>query len=149
MKERRYFQFFREWHDLLQEIENTETRCKIYDWIVNFALNGIEPAKEDVAGVDKMGKICWCALLPQLQNSRKNFVNGSKSKGAPKGSRNAAKFVVPTLNEVLNYFAKMQYNSDGETFFDYNETTGWDNAKRHFKTWRAAADRWEERQDDF
>lgn len=126
-------------------VSNPETKCKLLTMIIEYALNGNEPTKGDLAGLDDVGRIYWTTVFPSIRNSRKNYVNGCKSKGAPLGSRNAAKFEIPTLKEVIAYFKNKQFASDGELFFDYNEQTGWESAKRHFKNWRAVADRWEER----
>ena len=133
MKERKYVQFFREWWEFLREIEDDAIRVKIYDMAMAFSFDGIAPTKEELQSMDKLQKAFWLGLFPSLKNSRQHYLNGSKSPGAPKGSRNAAKFIIPTLDEVRAYFG----------------VRGWNVCKRHFKTWQAAADRWEEKGNEF
>lgn len=149
MKERGYFQFFREWYEPLQIISNAGVKLRLLEMIVVYSLDGKEPTNEDLSGLDDVGRMYWETTFPKLQNSRKNFLNGSKSKGAPKGSSNAAKFKIPTLGEIYAYFGSNNFSSDPDRFFNYNESMGWDGCKKHFKDWKTAADRWEEMGGDY
>lgn len=149
MKERRYFQFFRNWYEPLTFVRDRDVKLRLLEMIIEFSLYGKEPTKEELSRLDEVGRMFWETNLSSLKNSRKNFLNGSRSPGAPKGSRNAAKFEIPSLDDVYAYFGSHGYVSDPNQFFDYNSVTGWNNCKKHFKNWETAADRWEEKGDEY
>ncbi len=148
-KERKYFQFYREWWELLQEVDGCETRYSVIAMIIDYALDGIEPDAEELQSLDKIGRMCWKGIYPQLKSSRAHWKSGGQSQGAPKGNKNAAKFKIPTLEEVEQYFKSKNYEGNPESFFDHNECIGWEGCKKHFKTWQLAADRWEEHVDEY
>ena len=148
-KERKYFQFYRDWWYILQEVDDCDTRYRVIAMIIDYALDGIEPEAEDIQSLDRFGKLCWMGVFPQLKSSRNHFKSGCQSQGAPKGNNNASKFKIPTLEEVKNYFNSKNYEGDPERFFDHNEEIGWEGCKKHFKTWQLAADRWEELVDEY
>lgn len=148
-KERKQITFFRNWYDSINLVEDEAARLALYDAIFHYCFDGEEPTHIEQ---HKEANFVWRFLLPLLKASRRQFLNGIKSKGAPKGNKNAkktgreesvGKFTIPTLEDIGAYFGQMCYNSDPEGFFDYNESVGWKSAKRNFSNWKEAADRWE------
>ena len=124
-------------------IDDPSTRLLVGDMLLKYAFDGVIPIDTEVKELDAEGRIFWRAVFPQLESSRKHFECGCKSKGAPKGNKNAKKFVVPTLEQVRAYFVENDFESNPEMFFDYNSATDWEACKKHFKDWETAADRWE------
>ena len=148
-KRRKYVQIFREWWEPLSGIDDKEEKLTIMEMVMNYAFNGKEPTKNELSNLSAVGVMYWNLTFPNLRSSRKNYENGCKSNGAPKGSRNAAKFLIPTLDEVKRYFDERGYESAAERFFDFNESIGWASTKKHFKSWQQAADRWVEKGEEF
>lgn len=148
-KERKYVQYYRDWWEALKMINDPSTRLLVGDMLLEYAFDGIIPSDNDISELDAEGRIFWRAVFSQLKSSRTHFECGCKSKGAPKGNTNAKKFAVPTLDEVRRYFDTHHYECDPEDFFDYNEASGWETAKKHFKNWETAADRWEVRGEEY
>ena len=138
-KERKYFQFYRDWWYILQEVDDCDTKYRVLAMIIDYALDGIEPEAEDIQSLDKFGRLCWMGIFPQLKSSRDHFKSGI----TPKRNDNRTKFKIPTLEEVEHYFKSKNYEGDPEMFFSYNERVGWEGCKKHFKTWQDAADEWE------
>ena len=149
LKERAYFQFFRDWYEPLQIVDDPNTKFVLLDAVIRYSLYGDEPTESDMKEWGAIGAMYWKTIFPNLKKSRQNFLNGVNSPGAPKGNKNAAKFETPSFDMIERYFEIKGFRSDPKSFFDYNERTGWENAKRHFKTWQVAADRWEEMGDEY
>ena len=143
MKERKYIQYYRDWWETLQMIDDPGTRLLVGDMLLKYAFDGVLPPDNDIKELGADGRIFWRAVFPQVDSSRKHFESGCKSKGAPKGNKNAKKFVVPELEQVRAYFEENDFESNPDEFFDYNGVTGWESCKKHFKDWETAADRWE------
>lgn len=80
---RDYFTFYRSYYESLQDLDK-EDRLIIYEAIMNYMFNGIEPT------LDGIPKIIYGLIRPTLLKSKKLSENGKKG-GAPKGNTNAKK----------------------------------------------------------
>lgn len=78
-----YFTFYRSYYESLQDL-NKDDRLIIYEAIMNYMFNGIEPA---LAGIPK---IIYGLIRPTLIKSKKLSENGKRG-GAPQGNQNARK----------------------------------------------------------
>lgn len=78
-----YFTFYRSYYESIQELKE-EDRLTIYEAIMNYMFNGIEPK---INGIPKM---IYGLIKPTLEKSKKLSDNGRKG-GAPKGNVNAKK----------------------------------------------------------
>lgn|GEM_PF-4922291 len=135
-RQRGYFPFFRSYYDTISDLDDA-AQLQMYRAIVQYSLDGIEPTLTGFCST------LWKAMFHTLRNSRKQYENGIKG-GAPKGSANAKKWAIPTLEDVESYCKEKGYQMDGSKFFDYNEARGWAKAKS-FKDWKEAADLWEQK----
>ena len=80
---RDYFSFYRSFYEQISIVPDELTRLAMYEVLTNYALNHEEP-KEDM---NTMVKIFWLGVKPLLDNTWKQYKNGSQG-GAPLGNTN-------------------------------------------------------------
>ena len=56
------------------------------------------------------------------------------------------KFVKPTPKEIEQYALSVDFNLDGEYFFDYYQSKGWMVGRSPMKDWQAAVRCWKQRE---
>lgn len=103
-KDRQYFTFFRSYFNSIDKCP-TEMQLPLYKAIAQYSLNFIEPDFSDSPHANILEAI-WEGILPNLKNSNKNFMNGSKG-GCPKGTKK------PTM--IGNKNAQKQNPNETET----------------------------------
>jgi hypothetical protein len=56
--------------------------------------------------------------------------------------KKVSKFQIPTIDEIIFYFAEIGNQTEGQRFFDYYTSNGWMVGKNKMKDWKAAARNW-------
>lgn len=62
-----------------------------------------------------------------------------------RGSKDAARFEKPTVEDVAEYCEERKNGLDARTFFDFYESKGWKVGAARMKDWRACVRTWERR----
>lgn len=135
-KQREYFLFFKSFQDVITDLDDA-AQLQLYRAIAKYGLYGEEPTLTGIAAT------LWKAFFPTMRNNRKNYENGLKG-GAPKGNTNAKKWVKPTLEDVEAYCTAKGYKINPDAFFNRYCATDWEDARKKYKSWQDAADKWEE-----
>ena len=101
--------------------------------IINQTLTnlGKQAQKKDVQKVNGFGK-----KEKSSAKKERNFI--------PKDSEGNAKFIIPKLSEVQEYFVSQKFPSvESEKFYNYFQSNGWlVGGRTKMKDWRAAARNW-------
>jgi hypothetical protein len=56
--------------------------------------------------------------------------------------KKVSKFEIPTIDDIIFYFAENGNQTEGQRFFDYYTSNGWMVGKNKMKDWKAAARNW-------
>lgn len=75
-------------------------------------------------------------------NVNVNVNDNDIKKKDPKGSKEKAHFVPPTLENVIGYCREKGYKVDAERFIDFYESKGWMVGKNKMKDWKVAVRNW-------
>lgn len=131
--DRGYFPFFRSFYEAAAVLPDTD-RLAFYDAITEYGLNGNIPPN-----LGGMAKALFVMAKPNLDNSRKQYLNGKKG-GAPKDNRNAVKR--PTINEVRAYCEEYAPNISADRFLEHCEAQEWKWRNPKIKDWRDELEVW-------
>ena len=69
-----------------------------------------------------------------------NISSNSNREG---GKKSQAKFIPPTLEEIIAHCAEMGYSLNAEKFFNHYTTVGWMVGRNKMKNWKTALAKWE------
>ena len=153
-----------------------ETRAKVYDAVMDYAFDGIEPNETGVV------MAMFLMMKPIIDANNQRYENGCKG-GRPKNQNkteikpnnnqnetkvepnkdkdkdvdkekesvkkkvaNASHFQKPSLEQVMAYCQARNNTVDAERFMDFYESKGWKVGNQPMKDWEAAVRTWEKRE---
>ena len=82
--ERESIVFYRSFYEAISQLQDAETKNKVYEAVFEYGLNGNEIELTGIAGA------LFTAFKPQIDKNNKRYENSLKG-GAPKGNSNAKK----------------------------------------------------------
>lgn len=166
---------YRSFRDAAKQMPDEE-RLKFWDALMDYALDGIEPDLDGIAG------IVFTAIRPTIDTRTESVLQGAKG-GRPKkgGSENSKrgvletekggfekpktyaeaeaeeeadkkekhskkKFDPPTVEEVRSYCAERGNNVSPDAFVDFYASKGWKVGNAPMKDWKAAVRTWESKE---
>ena len=167
---RKQFTFYRSFWEGIKEIKSVSARCAVYDAIVGYALDGVEPALEKLPDA---ARIAFKLAKPNLDAARKKAEGGAKSATStskdtdkipsryPQQEKEQEKeqmlkeniekksrvvFKAPTVEEVAAYCRERRNGIDPTAFIDYYQQQKWKLSNGNpMSDWRAAVRNWEHR----
>lgn len=75
LPKRQHFTFYRSFYEAISCLESKEEQADLYNAIMELSLNFNDPNDEE-----KLNKIVWTLIKPNILTSCKNYINGSKPK---------------------------------------------------------------------
>ena len=89
---RKGFFFYKSWLEQIEMLDNDRDKLMLFEMIAEFGIYG----KIKERKVSQMIKMAWLSIEPNLRANWGKYLNGitpkkTKSKGAPKGNKNAQK----------------------------------------------------------
>ena len=75
------FIFYRSFAEAIKKLKNDDERLAIYEAIIDYALDGIEP------NIDDIPAMAFTLIKPQIDANNKRYANGQKG-GRPKANEN-------------------------------------------------------------
>ena len=100
-----------------------------------------------VANVEPIWNQLGSTVEPEHNVTERNIAKQSKDVGADEPPR-AARFVPPSLDEVLGYCLERGNTVNAQAFIDHYEANGWMRGKTKIKDWKACVRTWESNQTD-
>lgn len=153
------FVFYRSFFEAIKLLDSQQAMTLVTA-ISEYALNGIEPQIDGVAG------IVWTTIKPQLEANRRKYECGKKG-GAPKGNRNnpngrrgkhvteaptnetmlesppiQTQQAIPTFNEIEQYVRINNLQVNPEYFHTHYQSVGWKSGPNAISDWRALIRKW-------
>ena len=161
-----YFQYYETFENVLEKIKDIEEREHMRKIIINYGLYGTLPA-----GLSELEEMAWtiCKDLIDQQHHRRevNAANraGKKAEPATNEENSAAEpqpeekpaqeiqqekpkrknFVKPTVEEIEAFCKEKKYTVNAQQFFNYYESNGWKIGRNAMKSWQAAVQNWNTR----
>jgi hypothetical protein len=116
---RQSFTFYRSFYEAVSSLESKEEQADLYNAIFELSLNFNEPKNEN-----KLNKIAWTLIKPNVLTSCKNYVNGCQRKRSGGGSKNEATSSISISNsKELNIDSNILLNNNNINKNIKNNTT--------------------------
>lgn len=153
--DRKAFTFLRSYYNQLKELDSAK-RLKLYDALIEFALNGIEPTPFETL----IERVVWEGIIATLRPSRQGWADktggvmtppcqgGSEGGAEPPSEQKrrvkkskeekSERFHAPTIDEVIAYFKENGYTeASGRRAWEYYEAGNWkDGRGNQVKAWK-------------